>query len=142
MIYPLLFFVLGFVVSVFCTPWVIRLAHRGIGLDYAHESRKKQEVPIPRLGGMPLMLAISVGLLVIFAVRPSNATNWFPILIGSLMMYGLGLWDDLRRLGAKVKLTGQIVTALLVYTLGLSIDKFTYPGATGCLLYTSDAADE
>ena len=56
MIYTLLFFILGFVISVFCTPWVIRLAHRGIGLDYAHESRKKQEVPIPRLGGMPLML--------------------------------------------------------------------------------------
>ena len=105
------------------------LARRGIGLDYAHESRKKQDVPIPRLGGMPLMLATSMGLLVIFAVRPSNATNWFPILLGSLMMYGLGLWDDLRHLGAKVKLAGQIVTAVLVYSMGLNIEKFTYPGA-------------
>ncbi|MDR3401275.1 MAG: MraY family glycosyltransferase [Chthoniobacter sp.] len=133
MIYTLLFFILGFVISVFCTPWVIRLAHRGIGLDFAHESRKKQEVPIPRLGGMPLMLAISVGLLVIFAVRPSNATNWFPVLVGSLLMYGLGLWDDLHRLGAKKKLAGQIFTACLVYYLGLSIDKFSYPGATGSI---------
>lgn len=133
MIYTLLFFILGFVISVFTTPWVIRLSHRGIGLDFAHESRKKQDVPIPRLGGMPLMLAISVGLLVIFAVRPSNATNWFPVLIGSLMMYGLGLWDDLQRLGAKKKLAGQIITALLVYNLGLSIDKFSYPGSTGSI---------
>jgi UDP-GlcNAc:undecaprenyl-phosphate GlcNAc-1-phosphate transferase len=132
-IYPLLFFVLGFVVAVFCTPWVIRLAHRGIGLDYAHESRKKQEVPIPRLGGMPLMLAISAGLLVIFAVRPNNATNWFPVLVGSLLMYGLGLWDDLHRLGAKKKLAGQILTAILVYNLGLSIDKFSYPGSAGSI---------
>lgn len=133
MIYTLLFFVLGFVISVFTTPWVIRLSQRGIGLDYAHESRKKQEIPIPRLGGMPLMLAISVGLLVIFAARPSNATNWFPVLIGSLMMYGLGLWDDLQRLGAKKKLAGQIITALLVYNLGLSIDKFSYPGSAGSI---------
>ncbi len=128
MIYTLLFFVLGFVVAVFCTPWVIRLSHRGIGLDYAHESRKKQEVPIPRLGGMPLIMAMSVGLLVIFALRPNNATNWFPILLGSVLMYGLGLWDDLRPLGARKKLLGQLATASLVYSLGLNIEKFSYPG--------------
>jgi UDP-GlcNAc:undecaprenyl-phosphate GlcNAc-1-phosphate transferase len=132
-IYTLLFFALGFVISVVSTPWVIRLAHRGIGLDYAHESRKKQEVPIPRLGGMPLMLATSVGLLVIFAFRPNNATNWFPVLVGSLMMYGLGLWDDLRRLGAKWKFAGQIVTGVLVYCMGLNIEKFSYPGSTGSI---------
>jgi len=128
MIYTLLFFVLGFIVAVFCTPWVIRLSHRGIGLDYAHESRKKQEVPIPRLGGMPLIMAMSMGLLVIFALRPNNATNWFPILLGSVLMYGLGLWDDLHPLGARKKLLGQLATACLVYTLGLNIKLFSYPG--------------
>ncbi len=128
MIYTLLFFVLGFIIAVFCTPWVIRLSHRGIGLDYAFESRKKQEMPIPRLGGMPLIMAMSVGLLVIFALRPNNATNWFPILLGSVMMYGLGLWDDLRSLGARKKLLGQFTTACVVYSLGLNIEKFSYPG--------------
>jgi UDP-GlcNAc:undecaprenyl-phosphate GlcNAc-1-phosphate transferase len=126
--YTLLFFILGFVVAVFSTPWVIRLSRRGIGLDYAHESRKKQAVPIPRLGGMPLMLAMSLGLLVIFALRHTNATNWFPVLVGSVLMYGLGLWDDLKPLGARKKLLGQFATACLVYSLGLNIEKFSYPG--------------
>lgn len=133
MIYTLLFFILGFGVSVFCTPWVIRLAHRGIGLDYGHEARKRQEVPIPRLGGMPLMLAMSLGLLVIFSFRPDSATNWFPILLGSLLMYGLGLWDDLKPLGARRKLAGQFATACIVYSLGLSIEKFSYPGSVGSI---------
>ncbi len=128
MIYTLAFFVFGFLVAVACTPWVIRLAHRGIGLDYAHESRKKQDQPIPRLGGMPLMLAMSLGLLVIFTVNPANATNWFPILLGSVMMYGLGLWDDFKSLGAKKKLLGQLTTAIVVYSLGLNIEKFSYAG--------------
>lgn len=128
MIYTLLFFFVGFVVAVFCTPWVIRLSHRGIGLDYAHESRKKQEIPMPRLGGMPIMLAMSVGLLVIFAIPPSDTTNWFPILLGSVLMYGLGLWDDLKPLGARKKLVGQFATACIVYSLGLNIEKFSYPG--------------
>src|SRR6186713_3066580 len=125
MIYTLLFFAIGFIVAVFCTPWVIRLSNRGIGLDYAHESRKKQEVPIPRLGGMPLIMSMSVGLLVIFGMGTGNATNWFPILLGSVLMYGLGLWDDLKPLGAKKKLLGQLATACLVYSLGLNIDKLS-----------------
>jgi UDP-GlcNAc:undecaprenyl-phosphate GlcNAc-1-phosphate transferase len=133
MIYTLLFFALGFLVSLLCTPWVIRLSERGVGLDYAHETRKKQDHPIPRLGGMPIMLAISLGLIVILTARPTNATTWFPVLLGSLLMYGLGLWDDLKPLGAKKKLLGQLITACIVYSMGLSIEKFSYPGSTGSI---------
>ena len=133
MIYALLFFGFGFCVALLCTPWVIRLSERGVGLDYAHESRKKQERPIPRLGGMPIMLSTALGLLVILTARPANAANWFPVLVGSLMMYGLGLWDDLKPVGARVKLAGQIITACVVFWMGLSIDKFSYPGSTGSI---------
>jgi UDP-GlcNAc:undecaprenyl-phosphate GlcNAc-1-phosphate transferase len=74
------------------------------------------------------MLATSLGLIGILSVQPEHATAWFPVLLGSLLMYGLGLADDLRPLGARVKLAGQIFTAVLVYWMGLSIDKVTYPG--------------
>ena len=133
MIYTLLFFALGFLVSFLCTPWVIRLSERGIGLDHAHETRKRQAHPIPRLGGMPIMLATSLGLIVILTARPTNATTWFPVLFGSLLMYGLGLWDDLKPLGAKWKLAGQLITAIAVYEMGLSIEKFSYPGSAGII---------
>jgi UDP-GlcNAc:undecaprenyl-phosphate/decaprenyl-phosphate GlcNAc-1-phosphate transferase len=133
MIYALLFFAFGFCVAVLCTPWVIRLSERGVGLDYADETRKKQEHPIPRLGGMPIMLATSLGLLVILTARPANAINWFPVLLGSFLMYGLGLSDDLKPMGAKWKLAGQLVTACIVYSMGLSIEKFSYPGSTGSI---------
>ena len=71
MIYALLFFGFGFLVAVLCTPWVIRLAQRGIGLDYANESRKRQETPDPaaRRDAAHARRCRS-GLLVIFAVRP------------------------------------------------------------------------
>jgi len=74
------------------------------------------------------MLAVSLSLAVILTLRPETASNWFPVLLGGLLMYGLGLADDLRPLGAKVKLAGQILTACLVYWMGLSIDRVTYPG--------------
>jgi UDP-GlcNAc:undecaprenyl-phosphate GlcNAc-1-phosphate transferase len=43
-------------------------------------------------------------------------------------MFGLGLWDDIRPLGAKKKLVGQIAVASVVTSLGLSIEKFSLPG--------------
>ncbi len=131
MIQALLFFGIGFLIALLCTPWVMSIAHRGIGLDAPDATRKRQAQPIPRLGGMPIMLAVSFGLMIILVTDPVAAADWFPILVGSLLMYGLGLWDDLKPLGAKKKLLGQIVTASLVFWLGLSIERFSCPGVVG-----------
>lgn len=128
MIVGLFFFVLGFLLTVVTTPWVIQLAHSGVGLDVADESRKQQATPIPRLGGMPIMLALTLGLILILMKQTSRSAEWFPILIGASLMYALGLWDDISRIGAKKKLLGQVATASLVCWLGLSIERFSIPG--------------
>src|SRR5687767_9150525 len=98
MIFSVCFFVLGFLVALTCTPLVIGLSRKGVGLDDPNENRKHHDAPIPRLGGMPIMLATSIGLIVILSLQPHHSTTWFPILFGSLCMYGLGLWDDLKPL--------------------------------------------
>jgi len=124
----LFFLSFGFLVSVITTPWVIRLAHAGVGLDVPDEARKRQGTPIPRIGGIPLMLTLALGVVLILLREPLRAFEWFPILIGSVLMYALGLWDDIKPLGAKKKLVGQIAIAALVTGLGLSIEKFSFPG--------------
>ncbi len=128
MIYSLIFFVLSFLVALLTTPLVIRLASKGIGLDEPGEARKTHTVPTPRLGGAPIMLALSISLFGILALQPQLASSWFPVLLGSLLMYGLGLGDDLKPLGARKKLLGQVAIACLVYFLGLSVDRVSYPG--------------
>ncbi len=130
MILSLLLFLLGFLICVLLTPWVIRLAHRAnIGLDAPNQNRKRQETPIPRLGGMPIICALSVGLLLILSIRPECAHSFFPVLLGSLCMCGLGLWDDFKPLGARKKLRGpDRRLPCLVYWMGLRIDRVTYPG--------------
>jgi UDP-GlcNAc:undecaprenyl-phosphate GlcNAc-1-phosphate transferase len=129
MILSLLLFLLGFLICVLLTPWVIRLAKRAnIGMDAPNENRKRHDVPIPRLGGMPIICALSIGLLLILSARPDCATSFFPVLLGSLCMCGLGLWDDFKPLGARKKLIGQIAIAFLCYWMGLRIDRVNYPG--------------
>ena len=123
----LFFLTFGFLVSVILTPWMIRLAQGGIGLDAPDEGRKRQETPIPRIGGIPLMFSLVLGVIVILWMQPLRSFEWFPILIGTSLMFGLGLWDDIRPLGAKKKLLGQIAIASLVTSLGLGIEKFSMP---------------
>ncbi|MDP9292605.1 MAG: undecaprenyl/decaprenyl-phosphate alpha-N-acetylglucosaminyl 1-phosphate transferase [Verrucomicrobiota bacterium] len=128
MIRSLIFFVMGFLLSFLTTPWVINLSKRGFGLDDANETRKRHEGLIPRIGGMPIMFTLSIGLIIILSIRPEYSTDWFPVLLGSVLMFAVGLWDDLVSLNSKAKFGCQIAIATLVYFLGLSIDRVTYPG--------------
>ena len=72
------FFMFGFLLAVVTTPWVIRLAHTGVGLDTADESRKSQTEPIPRLGGMPLMLSLTLGVILILLKNPASSRTTRP----------------------------------------------------------------
>jgi UDP-GlcNAc:undecaprenyl-phosphate GlcNAc-1-phosphate transferase len=128
MIFALCFLACGFLVAFLVTPLIIRLGQRGYGLDHPDENRKKHTVPIPRLGGVPIMLALTFGVSVILLIEPHRTRQWTPVLVGCLLMFGVGLWDDLKALGARRKLVAQIAIASLVYWLGLGIERVTYPG--------------
>ena len=130
MIFSICFFVCAFLVSFLLTPQAIRVGQWGYGLDAPNESRKRHTVPIPRLGGVPIMLTLALAGIVIFAMDPHRSRQWVPLITGCILMFGLGLWDDLKALGARKKLIAQISIAVLVYSLGLSIDRVTYPGGT------------
>lgn len=123
----LFFLIFGFLISVILTPWMIRLAHSGVGMDTPDEGRKRQAAPVPRIGGIPLMFSLVLGVILILWMQPHRSFEWFPILVGTSLIFGLGLWDDIRPLGAKKKFLGQIVIAITVTSMGLSIEKFSLP---------------
>jgi UDP-GlcNAc:undecaprenyl-phosphate GlcNAc-1-phosphate transferase len=128
MILAICFFALGFLVSFLTTPAAIRFGQRGFALDTPNETRKRHAVPITRLGGVPIVLSLAVCASVILIMDSRRAGQWMPVLIGCVLMFVLGFWDDLRALGARRKLLAQIAIAVLVYAMGLGIDRVTYPG--------------
>jgi UDP-GlcNAc:undecaprenyl-phosphate/decaprenyl-phosphate GlcNAc-1-phosphate transferase len=126
-------FTVALVASVVLTP-LIRVAATDAGFLDEPEARKVHEVPIPRLGGVAIgtgfYLGMAAALVATRAVgRPLDlSTGHLPaILVGVALIGGVGVLDDLAGMRARVKLTAQVVIALVVYGLGLSVDHISGP---------------
>ena len=122
----LLFGAIGFVTVLCAVPLVIaRLAPR---VAQRRELHQTHQSPVPRLGGLALAAAFALVTAASFAVVPPLPGNPRVVLgLTSLAMFGLGFWDDLSPLGARKKLLGQILIALLACSFGLKVDTFKNP---------------
>lgn len=99
---------------------------------YDHPRRhKRHNKPTPILGGTAVLISFWVGVLT-FLLLDSGAfpgiRNTLPnILAGSLIIYLIGLWDDLKPINAWVKLIAQAAAGLVLYSGGLSIELLSLP---------------
>ena len=98
-----------------------------IGLDTPDGVRKSHTHSISRLGGVWIFLSVSICTLVTSLLLPEFIDKWWPVLLCNVLIFALGLLDDLRPLGAKIKLIGQILIAVVAYNLGLGIERVTNP---------------
>lgn len=128
----------AFILSMLCgtllTPLVRRLAHRFGALDHARSSRKIHGKPIPRLGGLGIVIAFYVpltGLLLahsevgrMFVAERQHVIGLF---VGGLSIAALGLYDDLRGANAWKKFVVQFAVAGLLFALGFRFDVLANP---------------
>jgi UDP-GlcNAc:undecaprenyl-phosphate/decaprenyl-phosphate GlcNAc-1-phosphate transferase len=78
---------------------------------------KKHAYPTPLVGGITLVLALLLGMVFNSHLLPKLYALFLP----ALVIFGVGLLDDFRRLSAGIKLLGQIVATLLMIVLGISV---------------------
>lgn len=126
-------FIVALLASMLLTP-VVRGAAQDAGLLDEPEARKVHQFPIPRLGGVAIVAAVYLGIAA--ALVAARATS-FPlvlesghlpgILVGTALIAGVGVLDDLQGMRAPAKLVAQVVIALTAYGLGLSIDRLDGP---------------
>src|ERR687887_416785 len=92
------------------TPLVARVAPSIGGVDDKDDRpRVHGGRPIPRIGG----LAIVIGIAVPMAVYIKPEGRYLGILLGTLMVAALGLIDDIKGINASVKMVGIVVAALI-----------------------------
>lgn len=127
-------FFLSMILAAALTPLVRKLAHSRGWLDLAIGSRKLHGRPVPRLGGLAIVVAFLAPILLLRVVpSPMGERLWsepvriWSLLGGGLAIAALGLVDDLRGMGALKKLTVQLAVAALLWAVGVRIETLATP---------------
>ena len=98
-------------VSMAIIPIMIRLAP-ALGMVDQPDPRKVHAVPVPRVGGIGIVLGALISILLWVPI--SSTVAFF--LFGSIVLLIFGTWDDCRELGHYVKFIGQFIAVIgLVY---------------------------
>lgn len=131
--YLIAFIVSGLVAGVL-TPLVARLGYRIQALDLPGEARKIHTRAVPRIGGVAVVIAFFVPIigLAIYTNRVSSLLYADGRLVvaffaGSLGILALGVYDDIRGAGAKLKLLVQGTIAVAVWYAGFRIEVLGNP---------------
>lgn len=120
-VFPYVIAFLGpLILTLLLTP-VVREINRRLGMVDRPDERRLNKVPIPRGGGLAIILgmAIGYGLFLYFTDRPGlqglAEGTFFKMSALSFAIALLGLADDRFSLPPKLKLLGQVAVAFLVW---------------------------
>jgi UDP-GlcNAc:undecaprenyl-phosphate GlcNAc-1-phosphate transferase len=105
------------------TPAVGRFARILGVVDQPGETRRIHLRPVPRLGGIALLLGIFIPALAFLALDGP----YRGILLGAAVATTVGVVDDFRGLPWWGKLGGQGAAAAIAIGFGVQVDRFTFP---------------
>lgn len=90
-------------------PMIIRFAHAIDALDYP-SARRMHAKPTPRIGGLAVMIAVNLTLLLNF----NYSLAFKGVVLSALIVGFMSLWDDIKGLSASIKLTGQMLAVVVL----------------------------
>ncbi len=123
----------GFIIVWLLVPLIISRLAPLLTQPGTKQLHQTHQVPVPRLGGIALVVSFIFVLVVSFLVERFQPGGPRVVLgLSCLAMFGLGLWDDIKPLGAKRKLLGQILIAGSAFYFGLRIEEVKNP-VTGAI---------
>lgn len=130
-------FIVAFASSLAVVPLVRILSFRTGKVAKPRKDRWHNQ-PTPTLGGIAMFSAFTIGMVYVILSQGSivELQSRWSLLAGSLVMFGLGLFDDFRRISPPVKLAGQMLAATVVIFFGNNtINFFPWPIANILLTF-------
>ncbi len=123
-------FASAFAITLVTTPFAKWVSIKVGAIDYPKD-RGVHKKPMPRMGGVAIVLGFLVTVLMInFFDRSMNQKQLIGFLVGAIIIAALGVWDDMKNLPAKLKFCVQIVAALIVIFSGTKIEIVLWPVTT------------
>ncbi|WP_390624723.1 glycosyltransferase family 4 protein [Anthocerotibacter panamensis] len=120
-------------VVLWTTPAVRAVGLRSSQLDVPNE-RKVHTQPMVRLGGVSIFTGVTTALLLVWGLGwfgtlpPDKEYEVWGVTIGSVLMFLVGLADDLFSLPALPRLAAQGAIAWAAWTVGVQIEAVSLPG--------------
>ena len=130
-------FLISITAALVLTPLVRMAAVRFGVLDHALTSRKIHGKPVPRLGGVAIVVAFFVPIVALFFFDTgvgqllwSQPQRTLALILGSLAIAALGTFDDLKGSGARAKFAIQVLVAALMWWADFRADTIATPFGT------------
>ena len=120
----LLIAIISMAISMAIIPLMMRYAST-LGMVDKPDPRKVHASPIPRVGGVGIVIGALVPMMIWLSFTPLVSSFIF----GCVVLLVFGIWDDIAELGHYVKFIGQFLAAItVVYYGGLFVEHFPYVG--------------
>lgn len=126
------FFAVAALISALVTLFILK-SQFAAGMDKPDAKRKLHERPVSRLGGAAIFTALFIGMFLALQTQDIEWHRWRSVMLCNTLVFAVGFLDDLKSLGARTKLVGQVGAALILYSLGVSIDFLTNPFGEGSI---------
>ena len=112
--------------------YVVREFARRAGLVDPCNERSVHVHPVPRIGGVAIVLAVALAMVATVALFGSQmfavkARGLATVVGGAVAMHLVGLFDDIRPMRARWKFLAQIIIACAVFVAGLRVTTLSLP---------------
>ena len=112
----LLVFLVSFIVTYVAIPSIIKVANIKNLFDNPEEKRRVHTSKIPTLGGVAIFAGIIISVLLFIDVTIFPEVKY--ILIGIVILFFIGIKDDILMIAPATKMLGQIIVAFIVVYFG------------------------
>ncbi|MBC7960744.1 MAG: undecaprenyl/decaprenyl-phosphate alpha-N-acetylglucosaminyl 1-phosphate transferase [Vallitaleaceae bacterium] len=133
-----LIYIVGFAIAYFVTMGITPLSKRfafRIGAVAVPNERSMHKEPMPLAGGTAIVLGFAVTVTLLAPIMKGfEIQNYIGLIIGGILITVVGLLDDVYNLNARIKLSFQILAALIVVFSGTTINIVSWPWAPGGVL--------
>ena len=114
---------LAAIVALIATPVVKSLAFKIGAVDVPKDNRRMHKHPIPRMGGLAIFFGFMLSVLIFLPLNEQLRG----MLLGSVIIVILGIFDDIYALPAKPKFLVQILAALVAVMAGNKVEFLSNP---------------
>lgn len=119
-------FLIALAISYTLTPYAKKLAYRIGAIDVPEDNRRVHKKPVPRLGGLAIYVAfVATSVLIVLLDKSFQSIigrDFIGIFLGATMIVAIGILDDTKQISAKLKLTVQVLAAVVAIYFGVRIE--------------------